>query len=326
MDIKLNSVEHAQLELIIEKIASENAIENVTAVHIDINDKAANLKFAIVDVEDNKALGLGIGDKPSENTFQPAFNIAMPTLDKPREETITADKPSSNVGPLETTLSPAFAEDGGGDSGNIMNQEGSFIGKNLSDFIGSEEDKPSKEDDLEKESIVNDTSKAAMTDVNTNGNYSSVGGFGKALETPPTPTDTEPRKEDDFTNKKVEDLLVPDAERSASSYVADDFTKFALLDDLATTPAPQQPGTAGLTPPTSNIPAAQMAGAIPQNTNPMENTPPIPGQNPNGYTQNNAVPAPIDPTQQPSTVQDPNQAPIPVGTDANAESPQTSVL
>jgi len=191
-------------------------------------------------------------------------------------------------------------------SGNIEKQEGAFIGKDLSD-------------------IISESSKLAMTDVNTNGNYSSVGGFGKPMESPAAPTDTEPRKEDDFINKKVEDLLEP-KEYKVEASVEDDFTKFALLDDLATTPNPQQPGTEGLMPPTSNIPAAQMAGSIPHNTNPMENTPPIPGQNPNGYTQNNAVPAPIDPTQQPNTAQEPNQAPIPVGIDGSTETPQTGVI
>jgi len=103
MDIKLNSVEHAQLELIVEKIASENAIDNVTSVHIAINDKEANLKFAIMDD------GAGIGDTPDKDTFQPELIINDPTVDKPKEDSLATTKPSSNVGPLDTTLSPAFA-------------------------------------------------------------------------------------------------------------------------------------------------------------------------------------------------------------------------
>lgn len=43
---KLNSVEYAQVERILEKIAAENNIENVNGISVEINDRTATIKYA----------------------------------------------------------------------------------------------------------------------------------------------------------------------------------------------------------------------------------------------------------------------------------------
>ena len=43
---KLNSVEYAQVERILEKIAAENNIENVNGISVEIDDRTATIKYA----------------------------------------------------------------------------------------------------------------------------------------------------------------------------------------------------------------------------------------------------------------------------------------
>ena len=83
---KLNSVEYAQVERILEKIAAENNIENVNGISVEIDDRTATIKYAadlpswqeVKDTAGNVASGIGDAVNTAYQGVQNYFNPAAP--------------------------------------------------------------------------------------------------------------------------------------------------------------------------------------------------------------------------------------------------------
>lgn len=142
VNIKLNTVQQAQIELVLEKLAAEHSIKDVNSVHIAMTAEGCTIKYATFEDDKNT-------DKKEKGTFETLGGQLGTAAGMAGSAALVADD-GSVIGVLDDPLIPLLP--GLGEKG------GEFIGKNIDDLVGSDEDNAKQEEDLMKEDIKYDSS------------------------------------------------------------------------------------------------------------------------------------------------------------------------